>query len=80
MNVLLNLYAYNVYGVQMCAGRDMVQETFLVVLIKSLFLCGKMPPCKPTLLASLSIKPRFQDSNSGPFHDQVFFMSFPMAR
>jgi len=57
----------------------MVQETFLVVLIKSLFLCGKMPLCKPTSLASLSIKPRFQDTYPGTSHDQFFFMSFPMA-
>jgi hypothetical protein len=55
----------------------MVQETFLAVPIKSLFLGGKMPPCKPTLLASLSIKPRFQDSYPGTSHDQLFFMSSP---
>lgn len=57
----------------------MVQETFLVVPIKSLFLCEKMPPCKPTLIASPSIKQRFKDSYSGTSHDQVFFMSFPTA-
>ena len=74
------LYYYNLMGppsyIQSVTDQNfimqsmtVVQGTFLVVPIKSWFLCGKIPPCKPTLL----------DSGPGTPYAQIFFMSVPMA-